>query len=134
MSLPEVEKIGTLVAVPIQYMGSVIGCLVVEGKERQSDPESIAVLELIVAIIAPLVSNAQPSGKRQYESVDTLLGVPLTVRERLIQEMMSKGLSNKECSINLGYSESTIRQDAVSMFAKLHVTNRKQAGALFSNS
>ena len=131
ISLPNFELIQTVIAVPIVLLGSVIGCLVIACKERESTPNRVAGLELIVSLIAKQFIRDRNSPAIKNSSKGTLRGLPLTDRERLIQEMMSQGLSNKECSINLGYSESTIRQDAVSMFAKLHVTNRKQAGKLF---
>ena len=43
---------------------------------------------------------------------------------------MAQGKTNREISDDLGYSESTIRQDAVSLFAKLQVKTRKEAGNL----
>ncbi len=59
-----------------------------------------------------------------------LLGLPLTPREKDIQALMGSGSTNREISVDLGFSESTVRKDSVSLFAKLGVNNRKDAGDL----
>jgi len=49
----------------------------------------------------------------------------------IVDERRSRILQIAE---ELGYSESTIRQDAVSMFQKLGVKDRKSAGGLFAGN
>ena len=125
------EVVGSLVATPIVVAGKTHGCLLVDGRDRSSDKRSIAVLELIATIIGLKMSAKLITTKVNSATAKSVLGLPLTMRERLLQELMAAGLSNKECAVNLGFSESTIRQDAVAMFAKLGVKNRKAAGDLY---
>ena len=128
--LPDAEMVGFLAAIPIYRLGTLVGCLVVEGKEQDVNPHAIAALELISALIGLKLLGLKSITQNHQDSKLALLHLPLTVREHLIQEMMKAGRTNSQCAIDLGYSESTIRQDSVSMFAKLGVKNRKAAGAL----
>ena len=128
---PDAHSIGSLIAIPISHLGRTTSCLVLEGNPRRYDRLTAMYLQLVVAILSlKLGCNEAPSGQIQA-SKELLRGLPLTSRELIVQEMMHDNHSNKEISESIGYSESTIRQDAVSMFAKLNVTNRKAAGKIF---
>jgi DNA-binding NarL/FixJ family response regulator len=48
----------------------------------------------------------------------------LTVRERDIVALIADGLRNKEISVRLNISETTVRHHLTSIFAKLHVSDR----------
>jgi DNA-binding CsgD family transcriptional regulator len=119
------------VSVPIRKRGITIGALVLQGKSGSMDAESRDFLYLVATTIG---SHLKPTGETKIEitiaSKGVLLGLPLTKRESQVQFLMGDGKTNRQISDELGYSESTIRQDAVSMFAKLDVKNRQDAGNL----
>lgn len=128
----DTKLIGSLIATPIKVAGKTHGCLLVDGRDRSADERSIAILELIATIIGLKLSAKLTTTRVNSAIATSVLGLPLTVRELLLQELMAAGLTNKECAVNLGFSESTIRQDAVAMFAKLGVKNRRDAGDLLN--
>lgn len=51
--------------------------------------------------------------------------VPLTDRQLVIAGMMERGFSNSQIGREIGYSESLIRQETVSIYKKLRVTGRE---------
>ena len=51
----------------------------------------------------------------------------LTKRQLIILQMISMKFTNRRIAIRLGYSESTVRQDTMAIFAYLKVDNRKEA-------
>ena len=55
----------------------------------------------------------------------------LTERQLVILRLISENRTNLEIGEFLGYSESTIRQEIVSIFAKLNCTGRKEAAAIY---
>jgi len=55
----------------------------------------------------------------------------LTERQQVILRLISENRTNLEIGEFLGYSESTIRQEIVSIFAKLNCTGRKEAAAIY---
>ena len=55
----------------------------------------------------------------------------LTERQRIILRMMSEGLTNTGIGEILGYSESTIRQETIRIFAILKCNGRREASQLY---
>ncbi len=55
----------------------------------------------------------------------------LSPRERNLLEALSKGLTNRELSKELGISENTVKFHLSNLFEKLDVKNRAQASAFF---
>ena len=51
--------------------------------------------------------------------------VPLTERQLVIAGMLERGFSNSQIGLEIGYSESLIRQETVSIYKKLNVTGRE---------
>ena len=58
----------------------------------------------------------------------------LSRRERMILEALSKGLTNRELSAELGISVNTVKFHLSNLFDKLSVRNRAQAIAFFYSS
>jgi len=58
---------------------------------------------------------------------DDLDGRELTRRQRTILQLMSMQFTNRRIAMRLGYSESTVRQETMTIFAFLKVENRKEA-------
>jgi len=51
--------------------------------------------------------------------------VPLTDRQLVIAGMLERGYSNSQIGLEIGYSESLVRQETVSIYKKLNVTGRE---------
>ena len=122
----------SMYVVPIRKFDSPIGAFAVVGENLPMNDVIRADLELLALMIATRFSN-----KGDYiESLPTIATKKvhletLTPREVLIQKHMKNGLTNAQIALELGYSESLIRQAAVTLFAKLGVSNRVEAGKLF---
>jgi DNA-binding CsgD family transcriptional regulator len=50
---------------------------------------------------------------------------PLTLRQQVILEMMKKRMTNREIAREIRYSESLVRQETITIFAKLGFAGRK---------
>jgi len=72
---------------------------------------------------ATAAALAQPSRAAQAGSTTDRVGA-LTVREREIVALIGDGLRNKEISVRLTISETTVRHHLTSIFAKLDVSDR----------
>jgi len=121
--------------VPIRKFGSSLGVLAIFGRRFSIDEDCRVFLELVAGLMALKLNwnfAAQPD-EAAGKSLP-LRDEALTNRERLVQGLMKLGKTNAEIADELGYSESTIRQDAVSMFSKLGVKNRKEAGDLLEEN
>ena len=121
----------SMYVVPIRKFGSPIGAFAVVGENLPMNEIIKSDLELIALIVATRFST-----KGEYLEAlhpgepgnHTLIN--LTDREYAIQKHMKAGLTNAQIALTLGYSESLIRQTAVSLFTKLGVSNRYDAGNL----
>ena len=126
------------VAVPLNRSGVVFGAIILVGSSLRISTEMIEFLELIASIVA-LSNHFRVDIKKgtilstideKSRSKGLLKGLTLTLREAEIQILMKDSLTNDEIAQKLGFSSSTIRKDAVSLFAKLGVSTRKDAADL----
>jgi DNA-binding CsgD family transcriptional regulator len=51
--------------------------------------------------------------------------VPLTDRQLVIAGLLERGFSNSEIALKIGYSESLVRHETMSIYKKLNVTGRE---------
>lgn len=51
----------------------------------------------------------------------------LTARQKIILLLLGKGLTNTQVAFQIGYSESTVRHETMTIFRKLGVSGRKEA-------
>jgi len=51
--------------------------------------------------------------------------VPLTERQLVIAGLLERGFSNSQIGLEIGYSESLVRQETISIYKKLNVTGRE---------
>jgi DNA-binding CsgD family transcriptional regulator len=126
-----IEFRAPIIAIPLFKRGLPIGALGIFGSEEKLSADAFEYLELISALLA---TNLRHGILLALEISDPykglLLGLPLTPREKDIQILMGGGSTNREISVDLGFSESTVRKDSVSLFAKLGVNTRKAAADL----
>lgn len=125
------SRYGNLTVVPLRKFGAPIGAVSISSAQGMDTEESADFLELVASMVATRFSQ---SGRYREISIDQgsfpNKSKVLNERETLIQVAMSKGFTNPEIAVDLGFSESTIRQDSMSLFRKLGVTNRRDAGKL----
>lgn len=122
-----------VISIPLNKLGLSIGALVIEGGNLNPTKELLQFLELVATVVVTkLKPNSTVEKEILLESKKVAHLLPLTNRELVIQSKMAQGKTNSEISEDLGYSESTIRQDAVSLFAKLQVKTRNEAGDLLN--
>ena len=63
------------------------------------------------------------------EKID-LPQVPLSDRQLVIAGLLERGFNNAQIGLEIGYSESLIRQETVAIYRKLQVTGRKALQAI----
>ncbi len=119
------------IALPIRKLGAPIGCIGLIGKELALSDQGMKFLELLSLIISLRFYAENHYNESIRINRTALLGDPLSDRERMIQALMARGRTNLEIAEELGFSDSTIRQDAIRLFAKLGVSNRGDAGNLY---
>lgn len=56
--------------------------------------------------------------------------VPLTDRQLVIAGMLERGFNNAQIGLEIGYSESLVRQETVAIYRKLQVTGRQAMQAI----
>jgi DNA-binding NarL/FixJ family response regulator len=67
----------------------------------------------------------------QQTSYLDLVSSELTERQLVILQLISEDRTNTSISELLGYSESTIRQETIKIFAKLQCSGRHEAAQIY---
>ncbi|NBW74114.1 MAG: DNA-binding response regulator [Microbacteriaceae bacterium] len=129
----DLKNFTTIVSVPIHKLGGSVGAMVLFGFDSPDDRDCNSFLEVIASLVSLKLENATKPSEDRSINKEPVTGQALTNREHIIQHLMADGKTNREIAEELGYSESTIRQDAVSLFEKLGVKDRKSAGDLFED-
>jgi DNA-binding CsgD family transcriptional regulator len=123
-----IEKCGTPVAVVGIFCAPVI----------EVDGETDAFLGTIANILSlylyeehdtPEQSNIRSGNSAAINKVNA--GEKLTERQMLILKMISENRTNILISELLGYSESTIRQETIKIYAKLGCNGREEASRIY---
>lgn len=82
----------------------------------------------LVRVVREVHAGAKPmSSDVASQLAARAVSPPLTPRERVVVEMMAKGLRNKEIAYELGISEDTVEVHARNLFTKLGVRDRTAA-------
>ena len=129
---PTDEVAKTFITWPISARNSsmcVLGILLHE--TRRPSPDEVSFLEAVGSLIALQISlDSFITNKVADEDVIKLL----TRRQREILHGMSDGLTNLQIANELGFSESTIRQETMRMYEVLQVAGRKEAIQKYNKS
>ncbi len=136
---PHLSGEKTFVSFPIEKCGTPVAVLGIFCKPViHPDAEIEAFLKAIGALFSLHVYRKidSPPELRNAEIKPTIErpGVPhrqLTERQYLILKMMSEDRTNQNISELLGYSESTIRQETVKIFANLNCNGREEASKIY---
>jgi DNA-binding NarL/FixJ family response regulator len=82
----------------------------------------------LVRVVREVHAGAKPmSSDVATQLAARAVSPALTPRERLVVEMMAKGMRNKEIAFELGISEDTVEVHARNMFTKMGVRDRTAA-------
>ena len=129
----------TFICFPIHKFGSpgaVLGifCEPIIHPDAETDAFLRAVGNLISLFMYPS-SAAENSNRRVKSSLNIKdscqLIEALSERQKIILRMMSQGDTNQLISLRLGYSDSTIRQETIKIFAMLGCNGRKEASQIY---
>jgi DNA-binding CsgD family transcriptional regulator len=113
------------VAIPVYPMG---GAIFISSKapgvDREKEMAYTAIGSLLGLYASRLPSQFVEEAKKIQEKID-IKRMPLTDRQLVIAGMLERGFSNAQIGLEIGYSESLIRQETVSIYKKLNVTGRE---------
>jgi len=124
-TFPKEEGAKCFISVPIALKGaplSVIGMSTTQ--ETTPEQNNLSYLEVICRIAALHLSSVMHFHHSQNDS--DLIHF-LSERQLKILELMSRSMTNSEISLEIGFSESTIRQETMRIYQLLTVPGRKAA-------
>jgi DNA-binding CsgD family transcriptional regulator len=138
--MPPVGSAKTFVCFPIEKSGTPVaafGIFCVSEIEPSSEVESF--LRAIGYVISlhlyqSKISIGSNNTKGKQTGVMPAVSIEhkeMTDRQLLILKMMSEGRTNIVISELLGYSESTVRQETIKIFAKLGCSGREEASVIY---
>ncbi len=96
--------------------------------------EAMTVFYITIGSLLGLYASRLPSALVAValsvkEKID-LPQVPMTDRQLVIAGLLERGFNNAQIGLEIGYSESLIRQETVAIYRKLQVTGRKAMQAI----
>ena len=132
--------VASMIVVPLRSYSTPHGvCAVSSGKPLRHPQASVAVLsELCLALslyLLPMASKrARPVAwsarhERGARSRGTVAPLELNDRQLAVLEGMAKRLTNRQIARSIGFSESTVRQESMSIYAYFDVRGRREAVA-----
>ena len=138
-NFPLGEQSKTFLAVPIYLTGTPVAVLKLIANTRLSiNIETDAFLKAVGHILSMYIYRnvvSSPEGEESAGSSNKnaaeVVGSDLTDRQLVILRLISEDRTNLSISQFLGYSESTIRQEIMKIFAKLGCSHRQEAAQLF---
>jgi DNA-binding CsgD family transcriptional regulator len=130
----------TFICFPIEKCGTPVAALGIFCKSViHPDAEIDAFLRAIGNLFALHVYRSidSPLEQRHLETKDTIqnsriTNSTLTERQELILRMMSEDRTNLNIGELLGYSESTIRQESIRIYAVLNCNGREDASRIYT--
>lgn len=133
-------EIASVLAVPLVSALTPHGtCVVSSQMPLRHREESVAVLrELSLALslyVRPMVvrrdrPGARPSRRGGVRSGSQSVPVRLSGRQLAVLQALSEGFSNREIAERIGFSESTVRQETMAIYAFLGVKGRREAAVV----
>mgnify|MGYP006283031275 CR=1 FL=1 len=120
------ERIKTMIHVPMQFEGNSQACLgLFAGEDVKRSPELNNYLKTVAGIMG-LYANSLHEFQNDSDVKSRKL---LSRRQNKILDLIREKLTNREIGEELGYSESTIRQETMRIYNILSVDNRREAAA-----
>lgn len=129
--MKQVDKIdhewNSIMAVPIHAFG--VYSITSYGKPKK-DAEHERFLRTVGQLASVALSKCHLIEKLQgskVRSVPTAGGKQqLTERQKVIKDLILRGLTNVQIATEIGFSESLVRQETISIYAALKVSGRKE--------
>lgn len=122
------SRMRTQIILPILRMNSPIACLGIVSSEQLYLDEEV---ELFLRTVANLISLHMFRQARDRKKLESPNVTSLTDRQIQILSYIADKKTNIEIADTMGYSESTIRQETIRIFEKLHVSGRNEARSYF---
>lgn len=122
---PQDEKLATLISLPIEVTfapSAALGILVSE--EIKPDPELISFIWAIAGLLGMYASHISGFNIERNESISK---EHFTRRQLTVLKLLREKLTNKQIADELGFSESTVRQETIRIYQILKVANRREA-------
>lgn len=125
---PEVKSLGTIdddwktcIAVPINSHGVYFLVL-------HSTPNMDGELEQFLRSIGSLILlHLREVGHKPFINITTAHEMKkLSERQELIKNLLSRGFTNPEIALKIGYSESLVRQETIAIYAHLGISGRRE--------
>lgn len=113
------------VAIP----ASPVGGMALYSTQKLELTEAMKVFYIAIGSLLGLYSSHLPkpivlAAVDIKEKID-LPQLPLSDRQLVIADLLERGFNNAQIALEIGYSESLIRQETVAIYRKLEVTGRK---------
>jgi DNA-binding CsgD family transcriptional regulator len=137
---PSVGNSKTFICFPIEKSGTPIAAFGIFCNSALKPDREVEVFLKVIAHLLSLHlyrSNVSSEGANNLaktnkaKPVNSTGTAVITDRQLLILRMMSEGRTNIAISELLGYSESTIRQETIKIFAKLECSGREEASTIY---
>ena len=138
---PAIKGAKTFICFPIERAGTPVAALgIFSNSEIHPDNEVEEFLKAIGNVISLHryrggdSSREQSRRRQKVNSPDTRISsrpTKLSDRQMLILRMMSEGRTNLVISELIGYSESTVRQETIKIFAMLNCQGREEASKIY---
>ena len=119
----------TLIALSIDIYGAPAGALgVMSQKQVQPTPELISFISAIGGLVGLYLSRiSQGRFAQSLKPNEGANGNFLTPRQMQILDLMAQSYTNPQIAKELGFSESTVRQETMRIYQILQVSGRKEA-------
>lgn len=119
----------TMIIIPVLRVGNSNGCIgFISNQVLNPDMEIELMLRTITSLVSLHVTQRKSRIRKPVESANV---TSLTDRQLHILSLIAQKLTNVEIADQMGYSESTIRQETMRIFSKLNVEGRNEARAYF---
>jgi DNA-binding CsgD family transcriptional regulator len=138
---PDVKGARTFICFPIEKSGTPVGAFGLFCNTKINyDSDTEIFLKAIGNVLAlhlyrePRISdekNKFDSNLKATKSNSVPVNIELSERQNLILRLISEGRTNIVIGELLGYSESTVRQETIKIFAKLKCNGREEASTIY---
>lgn len=140
LTSPYQSEESSLLAFPIEKSGTPIASIAIFFESPfEMDPEVTLFIESIANLLSIYLHSQEHSASvinihhSRISSQSLQSGADLTQRQLLILRMISEGRTNIAIGEMLKYSESTIRQETIKIFSKLHCHGRDEASKIYKS-
>lgn len=113
------------ISIPVYPIGGMSMC----SSKKLELTDAMEVFYIAIGSLLGLYSSRLPKDFVEQlvkiKDSNALSTIPLTERQKVIAGMLERGFNNAQIGIELGFSESLIRQETVAIYRKLDVSGRK---------